>query len=314
MLFLGYAIYGGKHSADVHPTAITDIKQTVLENVIADGLYLTKETGEKVGQTIPTVAEWNFDTILNAPFEGSLLGGNVSFTADQILCMRLKRAEADSYQWLTLCEIPIRTNEDLDFTRIDRTARGSQEFKYALVPVWNDNIEGNYNINTIRSSFDGLWIVEKDMAAHALLNLEMNTSRNIVTSSVVPLGRKYACVHQYGKANYTSGSLSAVFVRLDEETCEPDIRGGARYREQLEDFLTNGAPKIIKHQDGRIWLASITDAISKNEGSRFELPVQTVHFMEIGRFDSSSDLYDADLIEVNLEREVEDYGLLSFSV
>lgn len=314
MIFLGYAIYGGEHSAEIRPTDITDIKKVSMQNIIVDGFYITEETDNKAGQTIPNISEWTFDTILNAPFNGNLLGGNVNFTADQILCMRVKRAEIDSYKWITLYEIPINSNEDLDFTRLDMIARGNQEYKYALVPVWNDSIEGNYNINTVKSDFDGLWIVEKEMSVNALIELGMNTTRNMTTSTVVPLGRKYPYVNQYGKTNYTSGRFDAMFINLNYEDCSLEIENGVKYREIVEDFLTDGHPKIIKHMDGRIWLVAITDTIPKNEGNDYRLPVQTVNFVEIGKHDSSTDLYDANIIDVNIESEVIDDGVLSYSV
>lgn len=313
ILFFGYTMLGGTHCADSTPTDITNISEIRVKNVIVDGIFLTKETDNKEGQLIPPISEWNYSTVLNAPLEGNLLGGNVNFTADQVLCMRLKRAEIDSYKWLTLFEIPINSNDDLAFTRTDITGRGCQEFKYALVPVWNDNIEGNYNVNTIVSDFDGLWIMDSEISVNALIDLEMNTTRNMTTSVVKTLGSKYPYVNQYGLSNYTSGSFTATFIHLNTDFCELDIDDGVKYREMVEDFLTNGSTKIVKHFDGRIWLAAITDTIPKNESRHYELPQQTVNFVEVGRFDSSDDLYRANLIDVNIEGGMAKDGILSYS-
>lgn len=314
ILIFGYTSYGGEHSLDATPTDINNITTGVTaEKTVAGGLFLTKETCERKGEHIPPISEWNFDTILNAPLNGNLLGGNVNFTAEQILCMRLKRAEADTYRWLTLFEIPITSNDDLSFTRNDLFARGNQDYKYALVPVWNDNIEGNYNINTVHSTFEGVWMMEKSMGIQAVLNLDVTTIRNIVTSLVTPLGRKYPYVNQYGKANYTSGSFDATFIHYSEAEEDWEVDNAVKYREIVEEFLTNGNPKIIKHEDGRIWLASVAESIPKNESAHVQNPVQTVNFIEIGYYESSSDLYDANLIDVNIEGGRDD-GILSYSI
>lgn len=320
MFFLGHSFCSGRHCADTAPANLPKLKRVRAQNCLIDTLYLTKDCSDKTGQSIPAVSDWDFDTILNARFEGNLLGGNVNFTADQIRCIRIKRAEADSYRWLTLFEIPIDSNDDLSFTRVDRTARGSQKYKYALVPVWNDNIEGNYNVNTVVSDFDGVWIAEKDTSVHALLNLEVNTTRNIVTSTVTPLGRKYPYVNQYGDTNYTSGELEATFIGFSPygvdggSAADWDLADAVKYRELVEQFLTNGCPKIIKHFDGRIWLACISDSVPKNESSHYQMPVQTVTFTEVGNWESSDDLYHANLIDVNIEGGAANHGILSYAV
>lgn len=314
MYFLGYAFCRGNHSSDTTPTNITKIQKVRIQNIIVDGFFITKNISNKSGKYIPEIKEWDFDTILNAPFEGNLLGGNVNFTADQIKSIRIKRAEIDSYNWITLFEIPITNNVDLSFTRTDFTARGNQEYKYALVPVWNENIEGNYNVNTVKSDFEGLWIVEKEMSVNALLNMKISTTQNIITSVIMPLGRKYPFVNQYGNANYTSGSFDVTFINLNTEKGEYEVDSAVKYREIIEAFITNGNPKIIKHEDGRIWLAGITESIPKDETQHYQMPIQTISFIEVGKYDSSIDLYNANIIDVNIEGEVNNNNaLLSYS-
>lgn len=314
MFFLGHTFCGGKYTGDVTPSDITKIKKVRITNIIVDAFFLTKDTSNKMGILIPPVSAWNFDTIVNAPFEGNLLGGNVNFTADQVKSIRIKRVENDSYNWLTLFEIPIDTNDNLSFFRRDITNRGSQMYKYAFVPVWNENNEGNYNINTVYSEFESVWIAEKDMAVNALLNLEMQTTRNIISSVITPIGRKYPYVNQYGNSNYTSGSFDATFINLNEVDYMWDINNAVKYREKVESFLTNGNPKIIKHDDGRIYLANISDSIPKNESVHHQMPIQTISFVEIGNYNSSADLYDANIIDVDIERGVNNDVLLPYTV
>lgn len=315
MFFCGYTSCRGRHSSDVTPTDLTKIEQVTMQNMIVDGFYITGDVDtSKFALLIPSVSKWDFNTILNAPLNGTLLGGNVDFTSDEIQSIRVKRAEADSYKWLTLFDIPISNNADLSFTRTDYTARGNQDFKYAFIPVWNDHIEGNYNINMIKSEFEGIWIIDKETSVNAILNLEISTTRNIVTSVVAPLGRQYPYVNRYGSSNYVSGSFDVTFINYSSLERDWEVESAVKYRELIEAFLTNGAPKIIKHDDGRIWLACISDSIPKNESQHVKMPIQSISFTEIGRYDSSRHLYDSNIIDVNMEGGEVNNALLSYTV
>lgn len=315
MFFCGYAACMGRHSSDITPTNLDNVVQVKIKNMIVDGFYITRDTDpSRYGLVIPPISKWDFNTILNAPLNGNLLGGNVDFISDEIQSIRVKRAELDSYNWLTLFDVPINNNADLSFTRTDYTARGNQDFKYAFVPVWNDHIEGNYNINTVKSEFNGIWIVDKNTSVNAILNLELSTTRNIVTSTIIPLGRKYPYVNHYGLSNYTSGSFDVTFINYNYLEHDWEIDSASKYRELIEAFLTDGCPKIIKHDDGRIWLACISDSISKNESQHVKMPIQSISFTEIGKYDSPRDLYDSNIIDVNIEGGETNNAILSHTV
>ena len=311
MIMFGYSGLAGNRSA-LTSASYADVNTGVsVQNAIYDQLYADDRTTLNTSGLLPTMAEWDYSTMFNASFDGTLKAGNFLFTASEILSVRLKRAEADSYNWLTLAEIPVEVESDLGFTVIDFLARGNQEYKYAIVPVKIDGTEGAYNVNTVFSDFDGLWVCEKDIGYNALLDLNMSTTLNQVTANVVTIGRRYPYVNKYGKANYYTGSFSTTFIHMSTEDCSLDLKDAVKYREIVEEFLTNGLPKIIKHMDGRIWLSMITEEISKEEGDGFWLPEQTVNFTEIGKHNSSSDLYHAGLIDVNIETEVSADELLS---
>ena len=306
MIVYGYSSYGGAYSGT--GLAIGDDKpETVaISNAVFDTFYGTRDADSDTTSLIPDVDDWDYSTMFNARLDGNLKTGNTVFEAKEVTSMRIKRAEVGSYNWLTIADIPINTDEDFTFTLLDFSARGNKEYKYALVPLMATGLEGAYVTNTVTSNFDGLWICEADVGYNLILDLEMNTTLNQVTSSVTTIGRRYPYVNKYGKANYYSGSFSGTFVHMNSTDCEIDIENGVEYREMIEEFLTNGMPKIIKHMDGRIWLAAITDSIEKDEGDWYKLPVQTVNFTEIGKHNSSADLYNAGIIATNLESEVSD--------
>ena len=195
MIGFGYSSFGGRGSGI--PTAVdSGISTGVnIENAVYDQLYASDETNLDMSGTLPTMADWTYTTIFNALFEETLKAGNFLFTAAELQSVRVKRAETGSYDWLTIADIPVEVEEDLGFTLIDFLARGNQEYRYALVPVKADGTEGAYNINTVESKFNGLWVCEKDIGYNALLDLSFNSTLNQVTSNVVTLGRRYPYVN-----------------------------------------------------------------------------------------------------------------------
>ena len=305
MIVFAYSALGAKRNVMPTTVGLEGTGGVSIENGIYDQLYADGALDhDTTSASLPTMSDWTYSTLFNALFQETLKAGNCLFLANELQCVRVKRVEEGSYDWLTITEIPIETEGDLSFTRIDFLARGNQTYRYALVPVRSDGTEGAYNINTVFSSFNGLWVCEKDIGYNALLDLNMNSTLNQVTANVVTLGRRYPYVNKYGKANYYTGSFTTTFIQMSTTDCSLDLDNAVKYREQVETFLTDGLPKIIKHMDGRIWLAMITDEISKDDGDAFWLPEQTVNFTEIGKYNSSTELYNAGLIDVNIESEV----------
>ena len=307
MITFGYAPLGGSGAANAQPNAVDSVTSVTVQNAIFDQYFADNDsTISTASPTLPTALDWTRTTVMNAQFNGNLYAGNVQFAVSEIRSIRVKRSEKGSYDWITLDEVEVNTEDDLEFTRVDFLARANQEYEYALIPVMGDGAEGNPSTETVLSNFDGIWVCEKDVAYNALLDLEVSSTLNQVTSTVMPIGRRYPFVNKYGKANYYTGSFSTTFIHMSTADCTLDMDNAVRYREDVEAFLTDGMPKIIKHQDGRIWLAFITDEITKDEGDGFWLPIQSVNFTEIGRHNSSTDLYNAGLISVNLDMEVDD--------
>lgn len=304
MLFLSYGFCGADHCADTTPSHIQDIKKVEILNSIVDTFYLSKNTVAREDTAIPDKNAWDFDTILHAEFHGNLLAGNVDFTADQVECIRLKRREKGAYSWLTLDNILISSNADLHFERSDRLARGDTDYEYALIPIMSGDIEGNYNINSVRSEFEALWFMERDTAFPAHLNMDVSTEQIFSTSIVTTLGRKHPFVNRYGESNYTRGTVNATFIPFNDTICNYDFNRAVRYREEVSQFLTDGITKIIKHWDGRIWLASIVESIPLSENGHYKNPIQGITFVTVGDPDSIADLYDANLIDIDVERSV----------
>lgn len=296
MIFCGRSFCGARDTLDYTSTSIPNIKVVKLQNGIFDDLYITKNVNMKYTNQIQS--EWDFDTILYAKFENNLLAGNVNFAIEQVDSVVIKRQVVGTGNWITLFQIPIQSIEDFNFSRLDKYARSNIEYEYALIPVLNGS-EGEMNINSIFSEFDGVFIMEKDITYGTIIDISMSTSKNRPSSTVNTIDSKYPYVVTNGNNNYYSGTTSAVFIRATTNTYDWNFYDSWQYREDLMDFLCNGKPKLLKHFDGRMYIIAIVDNPTQDESTSNFYPVTSFNWVEIGNAESSQDLYDNNLIDYN---------------
>lgn len=275
------------------PGVFDTISSITLENSVVDELYGSKDTSA-FGGTPPDT--WTSDTVVNAHFEGDLIGGSLDYKVDELSAMKLKRREKATpgkleNEWATLAVYPIEKKEDLAFEYVDRLARAS-DYEYAVVPVVGD-IEQNYTVTEVRSEFDGLVVADTHESYQSVADVGIDSvSQNRASSVVTVLGNKYPYIQYNGMANYQSGTAHGLFVEIDWKEKRFKVETGYQYRDALLKFLTNGQPKIIKYSDGRMWLADIVDAPTLSPGNHPYQVSCSFNFVEIGDANSKRDLYD----------------------
>ena len=130
----------------------------------------------------------------------------------------------------------------------------------------------------------------------ARINETLNYQRNRNASTVTTLGSKYPFVINNGLTNYYSGSIQATFIMMDEDNVL-DTEGVREYRNNLDDFLTNGMAKLIKTNEGNMYMVAMNESISHNDTS--------FNQTEIGDAYSVGDLYDNNFINTEVDRKVE---------
>lgn len=303
MIFLGRAACGDRNSMTASTVHMNDINDITLQRGAFDELYVnTKVTTTWDGQ-IPD--EWDFDTRIHAGFNGDLFGGNVDYTAEIVSTILVKRRMKGTLQWQSYFEIPIESNEDFDFIRNDYLCRNGYEYEYCLVPTLN-GVEGeyssNHNISTIKSEFDGVFVIEKDMAYHSVINTSVEIARNFATSVVETKGRRRPIVFYNGDTNYREFSVEATFVQFDPDTCQFDFTRNDSFREQVDDFLTDKKAKILKSEDGYMALVSISDSpISHSVDDFKELVTTEFTAYETGDCDDVTDLYYNNIIDCDYD-------------
>ena len=290
--FVGLSAFAGQDCLNPTPAQVDDIKTTRVTNAIFDQFSATKNVSEPFDVSLPTV--WDYDTIMDATFDGTIDAGNVEFALNQITEVKIKRRVRGMFDWLTLKTIPIQSVSDLSFAFEDRTNTHGVEYEYAFVPVLN-NAEGDYIINSILSDLEGVFIGDADTCYRFLYDVQYGTNaRKVNVGTFQPLGRKYPIVISNGLLSYDTGSISGIV--LDDEFEKTGIINSAKTNEKkrkLKDFLADKKPKILRDWTGAKWLVAITNdiQISYAESSGLRVPSMTITWTEIGDADNQNDLY-----------------------
>lgn len=290
--FVGYNFFADVNALDSAPSSADNITSTQLSNAIFDHFNVTKNTNTLFSTDIP--ANWDYDTILDASFDGVLNAGNVDFLVDQINAIKIKRRARGTFNWLTLKTIPVNKIEDLIFVFNDFLNGYGITYEYALVPVLND-IEGNYIINSVFSQFNGVFIGDAEQTFKFLYDVEYGSNaRNQQVGTFQPLGKQYPIIVANGLLSYESGSVSATILNDDYENTgiiDPDAI--VQKKTIIKDYLTNKKAKLLKDFNGNVWLCMVTGnvQVTYRTGSAMSIPQIQFNWVQIGDANNQSDLY-----------------------
>lgn len=243
--FLGYNFCSDIGSLDPVPTSVDNITSTKLSNGIFDHWYLTANTDGNYPTTIP--GQWDYETIMDADFNGNVSAGNVDFTLAQITSFKIKRRIVGTFDWVTLIEFPVLSIDDLKISFNDNINTNQVDYEYALVPVLNE-IEGDYITNEIISRFDGVFIADLDTIYKFYAGVEYGDGTRVQKVGVFePMGRKTPVVVSNALTNYETGSVRGTVLPSDYgETGDFKPKETVQERKELLDFLTNGKAKVLK--------------------------------------------------------------------
>ena len=270
--FLGYNFCSDGNSLDPVPTSIDNITDTKISNGIFDHWYLTSDTSKPYPTTIPD--QWDYDTIMDADFNGNVSAGNVDFTLSQITGFKIKRRVVGSFDWVTLIELPVATSEDLKLS-------------------FNDNLNSNF------VNYD--FICDLNTAYKFYAGVEYGEGTRVQKVGVFePMGRKTPIVISNALTNYETGSVTGTVLPSDYgQTSDYQPVAIVQERKQLLDFLTNGKAKVLKDWNGNSWLMIVVDtpSITYKSGSGMALANVGFNYVTLGDPNNQTDLYNAGVVE-----------------
>lgn len=293
-MLLGYNFFQDKDSLNPTPTSTIVFNFIQIQNGIFDYLGLSKNIVDNYNTN---KFDWDFDTVINADFNGNLRGGNVDFTLNNISFIRIKRKKKTEFNWITLKEIPINSIDDLTFIYLDSYASARETYDYALVPIYGQE-EGDYITNSIYSNFNGLFIIDKDNNIQLYKEWENSSKQQIQQmGQFTPFGEQYPTIIKNGKLNYKQGSVRAFPTISNLPHVDIDLE--RKHLEVINSFFSNGNAKIMKDGNGNTYLIIITDNISQVDISAMGNALSYIEFswVEIGNANNQRDLYNNNLVD-----------------
>ncbi|MCM1186617.1 MAG: hypothetical protein NC251_04250 [Lachnoclostridium sp.] len=301
MFICGSNFVGGESACALTPTNIENINYIELKNGIYDDLYVSKNTDFVLDGECP--AEWDFDTVLWAKFNGNTSAGNVDWNLETTSHIVLKSRREGEFQWKTIAVKEIHDIDDFVINYPDYFVASGQTMEYAIVNVLYGS-EGNYATAKITPKFHKMFLIEENTVwSTEITDGYCNTTRNIPSSTVELLNSKYPVFVRNTAADYDTGSCAGAFVPFAEESCEfaygeeYDYQR-TKYQKDFMDFLCDGAPKILKMPDGRMWIVQVTPNPADNAGQNYNDREISWNWVEIGDVNSEQDLYYLGLSDV----------------
>lgn len=305
MFICGSGFVGGELACALTPTGIENLNYVELKNGIYDDLYITKATDFELSNECPK--EWDFDTILWAKFNGNTNAGNVDWNLETTSHIILKSRNEGEFKWKTIFVKEVHDINDFVINYPDYFIASGQTVEYAIVNVLYGS-EGNYATTKITPKFSKMFLIEDNIVwGTDITDGYCDTTRNIPSSNVELLNRKYPIFVRNTIANYDTGTCKGSFVPLvDKESCELAYDSEydyqrIKYQREFMDFITDGVPKILKMPDGRLWIIQVTPNPTDTANQHYNNREISWTWVEIGDINSEEDLYYLGLSNVSQE-------------
>lgn len=229
--------------------------------------------------------------------------------------IRLERsinADSPNPTWVGLDEKSVLgANEMIDATYDDYFVPNGANATYRAVPIYRqgsfEQIGKPLVLNeSVQSQFNSVYLVDGTMryALSARVAYEPLTT-NQQTGVHTPLGSQYPIVVRNADTQYQTGGFSGVVLPPNYdgsvELGTLDSRQSmSKQRMILEEFLSNGAPKVLKDWNGNIWLVQITDNVNVSFENNIGMAIATISgsWTQLGDVYNTVDLRQAGLINV----------------
>lgn len=296
-MFLGTTFFCGKHTFLPPATNVNNFETLSISNGKFDQLYMSANPEENLDSINDG---WKYETKLNASFEKDLEAGSIGFSTRNTDTVVIQTREKDAFDWKTIYVKEISKNEDFNFIEYYPFSRNLSTNEYKLISMIN-GIENSYVQTEEKTSFSGMFIVDAKNVYGTIVNLEStDTTHNITMTTLELLNSKFPSVYSNSESNYVTGSTSGCFLKFNTDTCEFDFDGGVMYRHEIMQWLTNKKSKILKLEDGRIYLIKVIGQPTDTEDGHRYIRRFTFDWVEIGDVNNVRTLYNNKLSDVGI--------------
>lgn len=249
-------------------------------------------------------------TILDCGFDTSANAGNIDIDRRNLKSLKLKRRKKGDLKWTLVEEIPLENREyapyTLNYIMKDYYVPSGSKFEWALVPekdvlIRNKFEERIYAIDETETKFNGIFI--SDLSKTFKLTDGVAYSNNMSNQSVgriATLNSRFPIITRNGNTDYESGSVSGLILNDDFNTTGVIDRNKiVKKINEINSFLKNGKPKIVKDWNGNVWICQIVNSPSVTYQNNSGMGIVQVRFdwVECGKYDVEEDLYKNGLLK-----------------
>lgn len=230
---------------------VRNIRHLLMKNAIYDEIHIREKT-DGIDIT-STNEEWQMDTILLAKFLGDLEAGNVNNQGIQIGKFAIKRRKLNEINSVTLGYKEFINNNQ--FVYEDYT-QPNDDFIYSIVPVGENELEGQENSIEIKSEFTGWHLVERE--SNEVLSFDKYLGSMGEVSTTLNQGRVQIDTLSrfprffYTDQDYHTFQLQATFLPEEWQ------RSGQQYEAILNQFARNHKPFLVKGGSGEFYICDVS--------------------------------------------------------
>ncbi len=284
-----------------------ELKQGTFDDIDLE-VYDNDTTVDNI-ETYEFPQSWHKFIVFYANFNNhNLTAGNFDYMIEEIKSLIIKRRPYNSVEaFLPIFEKQIYTNIDtneFNFSFTDYLVQNHKEYEYKLVPILKNGVEGlpiyaSYEDNNNRKlNFQGLFICEPNSVYSTIMETEITANKDIADTVLKPLGREYSVVFRGSLNKSYIGTAKGLFAPIKGD-CGWDFENAWEYRDKFNDFLLDKKSKILKSDDGRIWLINVYDQVTNEEDNHKYKVITTFNWVETGNVNDVYTLYDNGFISYN---------------
>jgi hypothetical protein len=256
-MLVGFDVFGSVFQDD--SVSLQNVKYLESANSIIDEVSLRSRTDLAMDNTR---VNWQNDSLINGKFTNTLEAGNISNDGVKIVKFNIfRRIDRQGKEDLQVGKVDfVNTGGTVDLSYIDYT-QPNDKLIYSLIPVGENGLSGLPREivvdNSTDNGFSGWWIIDADTndvlpfdkAIGSVGNVDTALSQNKVT---IQTFSQYPRIYKNTPA-YETFSLSTVILADESE------RSGVKYLDILNKFILSNTPKIVKADNGRIFVCSLSN-------------------------------------------------------
>jgi hypothetical protein len=248
----------------------------IVDNAHLQNRKLTKTEMDSIDNTVEQ--PWIYNSIFIANYDNNLYSGNMTG-------WRLKRKLSTDTLFKVVKEFPWDT---LQYT--DREVKNYSDYIYAIHSLASAG-EGLGVQNTVHTNFYGWFLFDDENSYKFDAGFDSIQTDKIQVVGDVHVYNNYSQypVFSYGKRNYKTSSITTLPYKFNDNQFVVDVA----LLKEIETFINNQKPKILKNTAGEMWKVNTSDFSYKYEDKLYQQPFTiTFTWTEI----DSTDSEDSDVV------------------